>query len=114
METSEDFQRIQFWYASNCDGDWEHGNGVAIETIDNPGWSVTINLEGTDLAKAVLTKPDVMIGQKVGQEDWVLCWIENQTFYGIGGPLKLGLIAFEFVKLIDAANTNRSRPSAAP
>ena len=26
------------WYHSQCDGDWEHGNGVKIGTIDNPGW----------------------------------------------------------------------------
>lgn len=112
METSEDFQRVQLWYASNCDGDWEHSNGITIETLDNPGWSVAINLEDTDLAEAVLIKPDVVIGQKVEQNDWVQCWIENKTFYGIGDPLKLSLIVSQFVKLIDTANANRSKPSA--
>jgi Immunity protein 53 len=40
---------LQAWYAARCDGDWEHGYGVAIQTLDNPGWSLRINLEGTML-----------------------------------------------------------------
>jgi hypothetical protein len=38
---------IQEWLAQNCDGDWEHAQNFIITTIDNPGWSVTINLVGT-------------------------------------------------------------------
>jgi hypothetical protein len=28
---------LQGWYATQCDGDWEHEYGVSIETLDNPG-----------------------------------------------------------------------------
>jgi hypothetical protein len=42
-------EQIQVWYAAQCDGDWEHQYGVSIETLDNPGWSVTIDLSGTSL-----------------------------------------------------------------
>jgi len=38
---------LQSWYQGNCDGDWEHQFGIQIETLDNPGWLVKINLEGT-------------------------------------------------------------------
>lgn len=38
-------QRIRTWFAGQCDGDWEHQNGVKIETTDNPGWSVKIDLD---------------------------------------------------------------------
>ena len=27
---------LQAWYATQCDGDWEHANGVSIESLDNP------------------------------------------------------------------------------
>lgn len=37
------------WFASQCDGDWEHDTGIQIETLDNPGWSVDIRIEDTDL-----------------------------------------------------------------
>jgi hypothetical protein len=42
-------ERFQEWFASQCDGDWEHGAGVAISTLDNPGWSVAIDIIGTPL-----------------------------------------------------------------
>lgn len=38
--------RIQQWYASRCNGEWEHQGGLSIETTDNPGWSVTIAFDG--------------------------------------------------------------------
>jgi hypothetical protein len=41
--------RLQTWYLSQCDGDWEHSYGIAIATLDNPGWSVDIALEDTSL-----------------------------------------------------------------
>lgn len=40
---------LQGWYTSMCDGDWEHGNGVTIETIDNPGWRLRVQVSDTGL-----------------------------------------------------------------
>ena len=31
----------QQWYQSKCDGTWEHMYGVEIDTLDNPGWTVS-------------------------------------------------------------------------
>ena len=42
------FEWLQNWFKSQCDGDWEHEYGVKIETVDNPGWYVVINLTGTE------------------------------------------------------------------
>lgn len=39
--------RIDQWHKSNCNGDWEHSYGVTIETLDNPGWWVKIDLAET-------------------------------------------------------------------
>ena len=41
--------KLQKWYASQCDGHWEHSSGITIESMDNPGWWVKINLKGTSL-----------------------------------------------------------------
>ena len=30
------------WFASHCDGDWEHDLGIRIETLDNPGWAMDV------------------------------------------------------------------------
>jgi hypothetical protein len=40
---------LHHWYLAQCDGDWEHSNGISIETLDNPGWSVKIDLSDTRL-----------------------------------------------------------------
>ncbi len=42
-------QRIQNWYMINCNGDWEHNFGYSIATLDNPGWTIRIDLDGTPL-----------------------------------------------------------------
>ena len=42
------------WYARQCDGDWEHDAGIRITTLDNPGWSLRVNLRGTDLEGVAL------------------------------------------------------------
>ena len=38
---------LEEWYARQCNGDWEHHYGVRVETIDNPGWRVRIDLAET-------------------------------------------------------------------
>lgn len=41
------------WFATHCDGDWEHDLGIRIETLDNPGWALNVRIEGTELQGAV-------------------------------------------------------------
>ena len=43
-------QRLHEWFARQCDGEREHMSGVSIKTTDNPGWWVTVDLEGTTCA----------------------------------------------------------------
>ncbi|MCB1067110.1 MAG: hypothetical protein KDK56_02885 [Simkania sp.] len=33
----DNFRWLMHWYLSNCDSDCEHGNGINIGTIDDPG-----------------------------------------------------------------------------
>src|ERR1700722_12742042 len=40
---------LQRWYKIHCNGDWEHSYGIQIDTLDNPGWTITIDLQDTDL-----------------------------------------------------------------
>jgi hypothetical protein len=36
------------WYESNCDGYWEHSYGINIQSTDDPGFSITIDLKETE------------------------------------------------------------------
>lgn len=43
-------KRLQDWYASQCNGDWEHTYGISLSTLDNPGWSLKVDLTNTYLS----------------------------------------------------------------
>ena len=45
-------KRLQNWYKMHCDGDWEHSYGVIIDTLDNPGWKLSVDLTDTLLEDA--------------------------------------------------------------
>jgi hypothetical protein len=40
---------LQAWYVLQCDGDWEHSEGILFESLDNPGWHIRIPIEETEL-----------------------------------------------------------------
>jgi hypothetical protein len=42
------FDWLQQWYISQCDGEWEHDEGIKIQSSDNPGWIVEINVKDTE------------------------------------------------------------------
>jgi hypothetical protein len=48
VELMDTINWLQDWYKQNCDGDWEHSYGINIYTVDNPGWSVNIELTDTN------------------------------------------------------------------
>lgn len=77
---------LQQWYAAQCDGDWEHSYGIRIETLDNPGWSVTIDLSETELASL----PFEEIRADMSENDWLFCSVDkNNRFIGFGDTTKL-------------------------
>jgi hypothetical protein len=85
---------IQKWYASQCDDDWEHEYGFAIGTLDNPGWSVKIDLEGTDLTNQAFEA----INRLEPERAWLSCKVAENCFEGAGGPHMLGEILGTFVR----------------
>lgn len=76
---------LQRWYASNCDGDWEHDWGAKIGTLDNPGWSVDLNLERTPLEDEAFTE----VRHHASDDDWYTCRVRDRVFQGRGGALNL-------------------------
>jgi hypothetical protein len=90
-----EFERLQAWYLSQCDGDWEHDGGVSITTLDNPGWSVDINLEGTALQDRTFIS--IEHGLNPDAPDWVICKVNKNVFMGRGGPTNLVEILGHFL-----------------
>ncbi|MDR7814700.1 immunity 53 family protein [Lacrimispora sp.] len=88
---------LQCWYNKNCDGDWEHVYGVVIETLDNPGWHVKIDLAETKY----LDISGHNFEEDKGDNDWIRCTIENEVFHGFGDCQKLIKIIETFRKWIE-------------
>ena len=73
-------------------GDWEHNENVVIRTIDNPGWRVTINFEGTSCENKEFQTKKI----ENSETDWYHCFIQNGKFEGAGDPDKLIIILESF------------------
>lgn len=91
--------RLQQWYASQCDGDWEHRYGIQIETLDNPGWLVMVHLHGTQL----LNRPFTPLEEGTGNEGhpelprWISCFVRDGIWHGAGDESQLERMLVVFV-----------------
>jgi hypothetical protein len=83
-----------------CDGEWEHRHGVTIETLDNPGWSIRIDLQDTPLRDRSFDKIDA----HRTEEDWLVCWVEQEQFHGACGPRNLTETIDAFVRWAERGN----------
>ena len=63
----------------------EHAFQINIETLDNPGWLVDIDLEDTNLEDYSFEK----IGIERDDNNWIICRIEDKVFRGRGGVKNL-------------------------
>lgn len=84
-------KRLQQWYLDQCDDDWEHSYGVAIETLDNPGWILKIDLTRTDLEGKSFEPVHygIFADAETSGIEWIRCVVDGKKFIAAGGPLKL-------------------------
>jgi hypothetical protein len=99
---------LQSWFASECNGDWEHQFGVRIETSDNPGWIVEI-----DLADTVLDGVEfVPIHRPSGENDFLFCMVEGRKFKAsAGGPNSLVTVLTVFEQWWRSSTANPTKGS---
>lgn len=104
----DNFLWLAQWYLSQCDNDWEHSYGVKIDTIDNPGWSLKIDLtdtrmEGRAFERAEHGAPsdDLEEWQRTGS--WWVARVEGDSFDVSCGPLDLSAAVGVFRRWVEAA-----------
>ena len=100
----ETLARLQDWYREQCDGRWERRFGVKIDTLDNPGWSLTIDLSGTVLDDKEFIPTAYGIDEDDSHpddDDWLICRVEDSQFRAYGGPAKLDEMARVFLAWAD-------------
>ena len=85
------------WYRSQCDGDWEHQHGVQIGTLDNPGWSLDVDLAETPQAGRSIAKKMI----ERSKDDWVFFEVKDDIFHARGGPLNLEEMISSFLAFVE-------------
>jgi hypothetical protein len=76
---------LQSWYQAQANGEWERARGITIETLETPGWMVTVDLAGTVLDGRTMTA----VQRERSAQDWLLCEVEEKQFRGQGDSQKL-------------------------
>ncbi len=104
LSMTDELIELQAWYHAQCNGDWEHSYGVSIGTLDNPGWSVEIDLVDTPLSSRHFNPvrkldPDL---------DWFRCEVKDSKWIGHGGPNMLRSILRTFLDWANGENGARA------
>lgn len=99
MSQSSTLGRLQDWFASCTNGEWEHRYGIVIRTLDNPGWAVSLDLANTRLQDREFIEANV----DRTPTDWFRCRIEGTVFRGYGGPANLEEILGIFLDWADTS-----------
>jgi hypothetical protein len=71
-DPTSDLMWLCEWFASQCDGDWEHEFGISIGTLDNPGWSLRIDLTRTALRDSAFPRVELE-----GSGGWMRMWKDD-------------------------------------
>lgn len=79
-------KELQAWYADQCNEDWEHSYGVKVDTLDNPGWDISIDLAETQWEKVELP----LVRVDVSDLDWYQHQVTGGKYLACGGPFCLG------------------------
>jgi Immunity protein 53 len=97
MQRMDNLEWLEAWYQRQCNGEWEHRLGMQLQTLEDPGWHLTINLSGTSAANA---RPQ-RLSFDTPCGDWIDCSIGGERFEGQGDPRKLEQIIGVFRHWVD-------------
>lgn len=103
MKTESVLKRLQAWYLRQCDGDWEHSYGVEIDTLDNPGWVVAIDLSETEWSDTKIERCRI----ENADHDWMQFEVSESRFLGSGSPMRLEDIVEAFLGIVEVASNRK-------
>jgi hypothetical protein len=88
---------LQKWFLSECDGEWEQEYGLHIETIDNPGWLLEIDLKYTTFENIQVETRQI----DNSENDWYFYGIKNSVYKASGDPNKLEFLLLKFKEIVE-------------
>jgi hypothetical protein len=99
-------QRLEQWFAAQCDGDWEHASGVTIDTLDNPGWRSSVDLAGTGLEQHQLELHEL----RRDAHNWLIVWRDGSAYKSACGPLNLSDAIERFLEWAERGAARQPNP----
>ncbi|MDR6197224.1 hypothetical protein QE357_004336 [Siphonobacter sp. BAB-5404] len=91
-------QWLQEWYQSQCNGDWEHQYGISINTLDNLGWDLKIDIYNTELEGLEIDYQVV----EVNENDWYGFKADRYKYEAFGDPTKLETLIKKFKEIVES------------
>lgn len=95
---------IQNWFQNQCNSDWEHDYGIKIETLDNPGWSIEIDLNDTNLNIC----PQEWRLVEISNTNWIGYKVDNNIYFASGDTKKLELLILIFKMIVENGEVENS------
>ncbi|NBB51529.1 rhodanese-related sulfurtransferase [Rhizobium sp. CRIBSB] len=80
---------LEQYLLGHANGEWEHDFGITIQSSDNPGWVVTIDL--SEMARESLTVDPVTKTRK-SETDWITLERKDHSLIGTCGPANLAAL----------------------
>jgi len=96
----DDLRWLEGWYASQCNSTWEHSRGITIETLDNPGWLLTVDLAETSLEARQMSP----VRLRAADNDWMEYEIVDGQFRAAGDAGKLAALIHAFREFAEASS----------
>lgn len=98
--SENDFLWLQQWYQLQSIGKPEEEQLIHISTLDNPGWSLIVNLKNSAFENIIFNP--IKIDRS--ENDWMYASIKNQKFEAYCGPNNFFEILKFFRSVIEEAN----------
>lgn len=94
--TEDNLNWLTTWYVRECNNDWEHSYGVKIDTLDNPGWTIEIDLRETILEGRTFESKQGEIAKDLDewreQGSWWTAKADGVRFKAACGPTDLSAV----------------------
>jgi hypothetical protein len=86
--------RLEEWYSHRCDGSWEQRYGVSVESSDNPGWILRIDVPEIPSVYSKQFENVAWDGSLPPNQHWIVCEVTDGQFRGAGWSIRAVLEVF--------------------
>jgi Immunity protein 53 len=99
-ESNRELLKLQKWYFSNCNENWEYEYGLSIQSLPDPGWELNLDLLATSWEGLELEPQS----QRNSEQDWLHLRTTERGLQATCGPLGLSSAIDQALALLTPEN----------